>query len=89
MKKRTLLDRIRAAIRAFRGKPIGSVSFGIDVKRCSECDKNDNSGIWYICDRTLCPDCSPECKYTSDVRHSKNFKYSFEDGDFWEKETST
>lgn len=71
MKKRTLLDRVRDAIRAFRGKSIGSVTFGVDVKKCSECDRN--SGVLYICDQTLCKKCSPECKHTTDIRHAKNF----------------
>ena len=61
IKKRTLIERIRDAIRAFRGKQIGSVTFGVDVKRCSECDQ------------TLCKKCSPECKHTTDIRHAKNF----------------
>ena len=33
----SLRDRVKAAIRAFRGQPIGSLYFGIEVKRCSEC----------------------------------------------------
>ena len=33
----SLRDRVKAAIRAFRGQPIGSLCFGIEVKRCSEC----------------------------------------------------
>ena len=86
MKKRTLLDRVRDAIRAFRGKQIGSVTFGIDVKRCSECD--NGAGVLYLCDRTKCRKCSPECKYTADIRHAKNFKCLFDDGDFWEIDNS-
>ena len=38
LKQTTLLDRIKNAIRAFRGRPIQTVSFGIDVKRCDECE---------------------------------------------------
>ena len=37
VKKTTLLDRIRAAVRAFQGKPAESINLGIDVKRCDEC----------------------------------------------------
>lgn len=37
-KKTTLIDRIRNAINAFRAKPIGSISYGVEVKRCSECE---------------------------------------------------
>lgn len=37
VKPTTLMDRIQSAIRAFKGKPIGSLQFGVEVKRCSEC----------------------------------------------------
>ena len=37
VKKATLLDRIRAAVRAFQGKPAETLNLGIDVKRCDEC----------------------------------------------------
>ena len=85
MKRRTLLDRIRDAIRAFRGKQVGSVTFGIDVKRCSECHEDEH--VLYICDQTKCHKCSyPECKHTHDLFHAKNFKYMFGDGAFWEIE---
>ena len=32
-----LRSRLKAAIRAFRGKPAGHLYLGVDVKRCSEC----------------------------------------------------
>lgn len=41
----TLMDRIKNAIRAFQGKPIRSISLGIDVKRCDECEYKVDSGI--------------------------------------------
>lgn len=74
MKKRTLLDRIRDAIRAFRGKSIGSVTFGVDVKRCSECDCN--ATVLYLCDGKSCDrGCAlGDCKHTTDIRHAKNFE---------------
>lgn len=38
------MDRIRNAIRAFRGKPIRSLNLGVDIKRCDECEyKSDYS----------------------------------------------
>ena len=43
IKKRTLFDKCRDAYRAFCGKQIGSLTFGIDVKKCSECDYNSMS----------------------------------------------
>lgn len=33
-----LIDRINNAIRAFQGKPIGSLTFGVETKRCDECE---------------------------------------------------
>lgn len=36
-KKTTLIDRIKNAINAFHCKPIGSISYGVEVKRCSDC----------------------------------------------------
>lgn len=88
MKKRTMIDRIRDAIRAFLGKQIGSVTFGVDVKKCSECDKYEH--VFYICDRQKCPRCSyPECKHTADVKHAKNFQYGFQSEAFWEIDTIT
>ena len=41
----TLMDRIKNAIRAFRGKPIQSISLGIDVKRCDECEHKADGNI--------------------------------------------
>ena len=76
IKKRTLFDKCRDAYRAFRGKQIGSLTFGIDVKKCSECDYKKQDQIWYLCDRKACPNCSyPTCEYTTDIRHAKNFEY--------------
>lgn len=37
-KKLTFMDRVRNAVKAFRGSPIGSITYGVDVKRCSECE---------------------------------------------------
>ncbi len=45
IKQTTLIERFQNAIRAFRGKPIGSVQFGIDVKRCDECEYKGDANI--------------------------------------------
>lgn len=29
--------------------------------------------IYYVCDRTACENCNPDCNHTSDVAHAKNF----------------
>lgn len=43
--------------------------------------------IYYVCDRTACAHCSPDCKHTSNIAHAKNFtpadingKYPVKDG---------
>lgn len=41
----TLMDRIKNAIRAFQGKPIQSISLGVDVKRCDECEYRAYAGM--------------------------------------------
>lgn len=34
--------------------------------------------VAYICDRKACKNCSyPSCKYTTDIKHAKNFNLSF------------
>lgn len=38
IRKTTLRTRIKNAINAFRGKPIGSIQYGLHIKRCDECD---------------------------------------------------
>lgn len=40
-KKTTLWDRIRAAVRAFQGKPKNTLQLGLRVTRCDECDRGD------------------------------------------------
>lgn len=44
IKRTTLLDRLKNAIRAFLGKPIQSISLGIDIKRCDECEYKGGAG---------------------------------------------
>lgn len=39
VKKTTLKDRIRAAVRAFQGKPALHLDLGVKVHRCSECER--------------------------------------------------
>lgn len=44
IKRTTLSDRFRNAIRGFKGKPIDILYLGVDVKRCCECEyKNDRA----------------------------------------------
>lgn len=88
MKKKTFLDRIKDAVRAFCGKPSFSIDYGINVKKCSECDRGQD--VFYLCDGTACNGgCSISgCTHTTDVRHAKNFKYIFDGEYFLEKENS-
>ena len=37
-KIRTFRDKVRDAVRAFRGKQIGSLTFGVDIKQCKDCE---------------------------------------------------
>ena len=39
VKKSTFANRIRNAWRAFCGKPVGSISFGLEIKKCYECER--------------------------------------------------
>lgn len=43
IKKTTFADRIRNAWRAFCGKPAGSISFGLEIKKCAECERRKQS----------------------------------------------
>ena len=37
IRKATLADRLKRSVEAFKGEPIGSLYFGVDVKRCDQC----------------------------------------------------
>lgn len=37
LKKLTLIDRLKNSVKALKGKPIGSVNFGVNISKCSEC----------------------------------------------------
>lgn len=45
MKRTTIIDRFKNAIRAFQGKPIQSISLGVDVKRCDECEYKSGASM--------------------------------------------
>ena len=38
IKKITLVDRIKRAVDAFKGNSIGNLYFGVDIKRCDQCE---------------------------------------------------
>lgn len=38
IRKTTLADRLKRSVKAFKGEPIGSLYFGLDVKRCDQCE---------------------------------------------------
>lgn len=78
-KKRTLIDKFRDAHRAFLGKQIGSLTFGVDVKKCSECVHKNQSDILYVCDQRACSHCSyPLCNHTTDIHHAVNFRRDYD-----------
>jgi hypothetical protein len=73
-KRITLVDRVKRAIDAFRGKPRNYINIGIDVKRCKTCDFKNREEVAYLCDRKQCEVCCyPECEHTFDINHAKNF----------------
>ena len=45
IKKTTLADRLKRSVKAFKGEPIGSLYFGVDVKRCDQCEYKNVPGI--------------------------------------------
>lgn len=90
----TFKDRINRAIKAFKGKPVGSISLGVDVKRCCDCEYKGNSPhvgkVLYICDRRACKTCDGDlCTHTTDIRHAANFIAIGEDGDYMENDSQT
>lgn len=44
VKKTTLKNRIRDAVRAFQGKPKDTIDLGVRVNRCDECERNNDCG---------------------------------------------
>lgn len=46
--------------------------------------KGEPVRVAYICDRTMCEDCNPECQHAFDIRHAKNFEHVAEN-EYWEK----
>ena len=36
-------NRMWDAIRAFKGQPIGSLTFGVDIRKCSDCEYKNRS----------------------------------------------
>lgn len=75
VKKRSFFDRVYDAIQAFRGKQIGSVSYGLSIQRCDECEEKKRV-VLYECDLEACGDeCpNPMCHYTVDISHAVNFE---------------
>lgn len=47
VKRLGILDRVRAARRAFMGKPSGHLTFGLEIKRCSDCERGDCKSCGY------------------------------------------
>lgn len=41
IKGTTLRDRLRAAVRAFQGKPAHQIHLGLRVERCDKCERGD------------------------------------------------
>ena len=80
VKKTTLLDRIKRAARAFKGNPINTIEYGLEVKECKKCEKGirdaESIKVMYICNLKKCDNCSyPSCEHTSDIAFAQNFRH--------------
>ena len=70
-----LTDRLRNAWKAFKGGSVGSIHFGVEVKRCDKCERVRPPDILYLCDAKQCDNCSyPLCQHTQDINHAVNFQ---------------
>lgn len=69
-----LTDRLRNAWKAFKGTQVGSLHFGVEVKRCDKCDKVNPPDVLYLCDGKQCDGYSSWCQHTTDINHAVNFK---------------
>ena len=38
IKKITLADRLKRSVKAFKGNPVGNLYFGVDIRRCDQCE---------------------------------------------------
>ena len=38
IKKITLADRLKRSVTAFKGNPVGNLYFGVDIRRCDQCE---------------------------------------------------
>ena len=69
--KTTMAMRIRAAWRALTGKPKNSIELGLEIKRCSECDRGRCEDCGYkvhserVSELPNCNDCGKvlSCEY--------------------------
>lgn len=44
-KQCTIVDRFKNAVRAFKGSPIGSLTYGVDIKLCDQCEYKGDASI--------------------------------------------
>ena len=45
IKKTTLVDRVKRSVEAFKGNPVGNLYFGVDIKRCDQCEYKNTPEI--------------------------------------------
>lgn len=76
IKRTTFIDRIKNAVDAFIGKPLGSITYGLDIKKCSDCKykRVEDGSVLYLCDRRACEECHEYCSHTCDVKHAVHFQ---------------
>lgn len=66
--KTTLKDRIKNALAAFKGEPLKSITYGIEVKRCKDCTREmPQLGHWaeIRSGRWACSSCGIETEIPS------------------------
>jgi hypothetical protein len=71
-----IIDRFKAAAKAFKGEPVraGSIEFGLDLKRCSECEYKQE------CESTELNTKCDKCEYLIDcIRDGKVVKSKYEE----------
>jgi len=62
----SLRNRLKNAARAFCGKPAESITLGVEVKRCDECDRGD------------CAQCGYKDKFKELTEENSNLKAEYE-----------
>ena len=89
LKKKDIDQRVRDAWRALTGKPKNSISFGLEIKRCSECDRGVCDACGYkvhsegVSNLHDCNDCGKKSRCEYEPRMGEYVRINCP---LWEKE---